>query len=488
VLQLHYDVEPRTQPVVSPYLVVRSALLELGYIELSARIEQELTENPALDVDLDYNDYQPLPPGVFSPATSSSSSPPPSSSGDGFPMSSLPAPQSLQDELLWQLHATAPESLHAIGEVLISVIDDDGYLHLDLFELAEDLDVPLEQVHQALNYVQQLSPPGVGARSLHECLQLQLQAKRENGELVPGEVVQVLDHFAACYDDDIAHQLAETTGLTSEQVGEALAYIRDNLHPYPGQQFRSYLPQHHRDQHIYPDAIIYGDGQNLRVEIPQSQAGALRVNRAYLHLERLMKHAQSRGGDTAIADEGTTRSLEPDELDAEQAQEVQDQIRRARRFIQMLKQRRATMQLIGETILEEQKGLILRGVMALRPLTKKQVAEKTGLHESTVSRATRHKYVMLPTGTLLPFDVFFEDALPVKALIAQIIQTEDADHPLTDRKLEEILGRFGHKLARRTVTKYRKQLGIPSSRHRRSSLRVTSPATTRSSVISQLYC
>ncbi len=104
--------------------------------------------------------------------------------------------------------------------------------------------------------------------------------------------------------------------------------------------------------------------------------------------------------------------------------------------------------------------------MALQPLNKKEIAAETGLHESTVSRATRGKYVMMPDGALLPFAVFFEDALPTKALIAQIIKQEDTEEPLTDKQLEEMLSEEGYQLARRTVTKYRKQMGIPSSRRR----------------------
>ena len=113
-----------------------------------------------------------------------------------------------------------------------------------------------------------------------------------------------------------------------------------------------------------------------------------------------------------------------------------------------------------------------RGVMALRPLNKKGIAQETGLHESTVSRATRGKYIMMPDGALLPFSVFFEDALPTKALLAQIIQQEDTDDPLTDKQLEGILAEEGYQLARRTVTKYRKQMGIPSSRSRDDSFSV----------------
>ena len=108
--------------------------------------------------------------------------------------------------------------------------------------------------------------------------------------------------------------------------------------------------------------------------------------------------------------------------------------------------------------------------MALRPLTKKQIASQTGMHESTVSRATRGKHVMIPTGVLLPFDIFFEDALPIKALIARIIQQEDPDTPLADHELMDILAQRGYKLARRTVTKYRRQMGILSSRQRHNSV------------------
>ena len=165
------------------------------------------------------------------------------------------------------------------------------------------------------------------------------------------------------------------------------------------------------------------------------------------------------------------------EPDPGQVEGVHRQIRAARCFIEMLQQRSLTMQLITEAIVKRQKAVFTRGIMALRPLARKEIAHETGLHESTVSRATRHKYLMMPSGALLPFSVFFEDALPTKALIAEIIQQEDTEDPLTDKQLEGILCKEGHELARRTVTKYRKQMGIPSSRCRDGSfgLRRTYP-------------
>ena len=162
------------------------------------------------------------------------------------------------------------------------------------------------------------------------------------------------------------------------------------------------------------------------------------------------------------------------DLDPDQIQSIRQQIRAARRFIEMLQQRRITMQLVTETIVKRQRAMFTRGIMALRPLTKKEIALETGLHESTISRATRGKYVMMPDGALVPFSVFFEDALPTKALMARIIQQEDAAEPLTDKQLERILSGEGYQLARRTVTKYRKQMGIPSSRCRDDSFILSS--------------
>jgi RNA polymerase sigma-54 factor len=355
---------------------------------------------------------------------------------------------------LWP--ATAPESSHELGEILISALDDDGYLSADIFELAEDLDVPLAHVQEALEYVQQLSPSGVGARSLGECLRLQLQAKQEVGESIPEEVGQIVEHFASCYERNIEKQLTETTELTTDQVRDALEYIRCNLHPYPGRQFRTAPSQHSGEQYIYPDAIIYYDGEDLRVKIPQSQTRELRINYAYLRLERIMKHR----------DDGANSDSELSDLDTEQICSIHEQIRGARRFIEMLQQRQITMKLVTEAILEQQRELFAHGIMALKPLTKKEIALKTGLHESTISRATRDKYVMMPSRTLLPFSIFFQDALPVKALIAQIVQQEESDDSLTDKQLAERLGQCGYPLARRTITKYRKQMGMPSSRQR----------------------
>lgn len=461
MLQFRHEVQPRTEITVSPHIVVRSTLLELDYVDLSECIEQELGENPALDLDLDSDDYEALPVGPPAhPIFPSSSG---QHSSEGFPLEAVAESQTLQDELLWQLHATAPQSTHRIGEILIAAIDDDGYLTTDIFRVAEDLDISLKKVQTALDYVQQLSPAGVGARSLRECLQLQLRDRQRAGEPIPDEVELIVQHFSCC-GDNLEEKLAEVTNLAVSQVQDALEYIRCNLHPYPGQQFHTDAPQQSYNHEIYPDAIVYYDGEDLSVKIPQSQTHTLRINHAYLRLERAIKRGK------AVADPAS--DLNPDQIQA-----IRQQIRAARRFIEMLQQRCITMQLVTETIVERQKAMFTRGVMALRPLTKKEIALETGLHESTVSRATRGKYVMMPDGALVPFSVFFEDALPTKAIIAQIIQQEDTEDPLTDKQLEKILSGEGYQLARRTVTKYRKQMGIPSSRSRNGSfsLRCTSP-------------
>jgi len=456
MLQFRHEVHPRTEVTISPHIVVRSTLLALGYVELFEYIQQELEENPALDLDIDNNDYEALPVGPPThPIFASSSG---QHSSEGFPLEAVAESQTLQDELLWQLHATAPQSTHRIGEILIAAIDDDGYLTTDIFRVAEDLDIPLKKAQTALDYVQQLSPAGVGARSLRECLQLQLCDRQRAGELIPDEVELVVQHFSCC-GDNLEEKLAEVTNLAVSQVQNALEYIRRNLHPYPGQQFHTDAPQQSGNYQIYPDAIVYYDGEDLSVKIPQSQTHTLRINHAYLRLERAIKRGQT------VADPAS-------DLNPEQIQVIHQQIRAARRFIEMLQQRYITMQLVTETILDRQKAMFARGVMALMPLNKKTIAQETGLHESTVSRATRGKYIMMPDGTLLPFSVFFEDALPTKALLAQIIQQEDTDDPLTDKQLEGILAEEGYQLARRTVTKYRKQMGIPSSRSRDDSFSV----------------
>jgi len=450
MLQFRHEVQPRTEINVSPHIVVRSALLELDYVDLAECIEQELAENPALDINIDSDNYEALPVGPLAPPIFPSSTG--QYSNEGFPLDAVAQSQTLQNELLWQLHATAPPSVHGIGEVLIATIDDDGYLTTDIFRIAEDLGVSLEKVQSALNYVQQLSPAGVGARSLCECLQLQLRDRQRAGESIPEEVEVVVQHFGCC-GDNIEQKLAENSNLTLSQVQKALQYIRGNLYPYPGQQFHTDAPQQSGDHQIYPDAIVYYDGKDLSVNIPQSQAYDLRINHAYLRLERTIKQCQTLA--KPISD------IDPDQIEA-----IHQQIQAARRFIEMLQQRHVTMQLVTEAIVKRQKAMFTRGVMALQPLNKKEIAAETGLHESTVSRATRGKYVMMPDGALLPFAVFFEDALPTKALIAQIIKQEDTEEPLTDKQLEEMLSEEGYQLARRTVTKYRKQMGIPSSRRR----------------------
>ncbi len=345
MLQFRHEVQPRTEINVSPHIVVRSALLELDYVDLAECIEQELAENPALDINIDSDNYEALPVGPLAPPIFPSSTG--QYSNEGFPLDAVAQSQTLQNELLWQLHATAPPSVHGIGEILIATIDDDGYLTTDIFRIAEDLGVSLEKVQSALNYVQQLSPAGVGARSLCECLQLQLRDRQRAGESIPEEVEVVVQHFGCC-GDNIEQKLAENSNLTLSQVQKALQYIRGNLYPYPGQQFHTDAPQQSGDHQIYPDAIY--DGKDLSVNIPQSQAYDLRINHAYLRLERTIKQCQTLA--KPISD------IDPDQIEA-----IHQQIQAARRFIEMLQQRHVTMQLVTEAIVKRQKAMFTRGVM-----------------------------------------------------------------------------------------------------------------------------
>jgi len=437
------QVAPRLQAgvAVAPQVVAQSTLLEMDFLALDKRIEQEVADNPALDLEEDKPPLKPLL--VPAPAVFSAEDKPPNLEDV------LRAPYTLQDDLWWQFRASTPQTLHPLGERLVAAVDDRGYLRADVFEVARELQVPVSQAQQAIQHLQQLEPVGVGARSLQECLLLQLARQQAEGKSIPPGTEEVIKACGGYPGADLVGQLARKAGCRRARVAEILNYIRHNLYPYPGAGF---VAAEGGAEEIrgcrYPDVIIRQQGQKLTIEIPMSRVHYLRLNWAYLALER--------------AQQGVKEQQE----EARQ-QEARQQLERAREFLHMLERREHIIKQIAEAVVEYQRQFLLLGSQHHRPLTKKSIAQLTGLHESTVCRATRGKYVMMPNSEIVDFAVFFEAAVPVKRLIAHLVQQEPKRRPLSDERIARLLAEQGHEVARRTVAKYRRTLEIPSSVHRK---------------------
>lgn len=444
MLRMEAVVSASASPAVLPQVVAQSALLELTALELEEKVKEELAENPALELATET-----LPPLDYIPVQNTRRNVSAPEMADGYDTwANIADGYTLKDDLKQQYRAQNPDTNSHVAEFLIEAITDDGYLGIDLREVVERLDVSYEAARDTLTQIQGLSPAGIGARDLAECLRLQLRDfDRCN---VPVGVDAVIDNIGFLSSSSALGQLRALTRLSSSQLQQALEFIRDNLCPYPGRAFQAPWRNAAEDtQYAYPDVVLaYRPDGGLEIQIPQSERLAVRLNAAYRRLDNELRAASVRTRDEGL-------------------KEARRLVRQARQFIDNLTRRYQTIHNVMTAVIERQKNFITDGPAHLQPLSKKEIASVVGMHEATVCRATKDKYVLMPDGRLEPIDIFFDDALPVKNMIKRLVNSEDKGAPLSDRRLQQALGQRGFDLARRTVTKYRLQLDIPSASHRR---------------------
>lgn len=428
MLELVQDVRPAGQVSVIPQVVARACLLELSQEELEEEINRKLDENPALELV----EVAPSRPIACREDTNA----------DQDLLGRVPAPVGLRDDLRWQLRLACDGEQRRIAEYIVESLDDRGYLTTPLVEISNDLDVALAEVEAALAVVQSLEPPGIGARDLVECLCLQATA------LPPGEAPPGLLDFL---DTEFRQLVAEGDprafkGRRGQRSETYLAFIRDHMYPYPASVYRPpYGGNAQEPTARVPDAIVEATETGLQVTIPVSERLALRVDAAYCRLAREAAAHGRMGSHTSI----------------------KQLVSSAGAFIANLTHRHRIISRVAHGIITAQESYLTDGPRALKPLTKKELSQALGLHESTVCRATKGKSLMLPGGDVVPFDVFFEDALPAKVTLAQIIRREDPAHPYTDQELAERLAERGYRVARRTISKYRAALGVPPASERK---------------------
>lgn len=336
-------------------------------------------------------------------------------------------------------------------EYIIDALDDDGYLRTPFSELADpdafSPKVSVQEWEVALKLVQQLGNPGIGARDLVECLDLQLRALdsdhpyRETARCITKEGLQKL---ARC--DYSA--LAELTGQDEDHVREACALIRA-LDPRPGARYASVDPS----SYIIPDVIVRKVGDLWVATSNRDAIPRARLNTTYAELFRHTRY--------------TDRAL------------MSQALQEARWLMRSLEQRNTTIQRVAQTIVERQQTYFDYGDVALRPMMLSEIAEELDMHESTISRATSNKYMATPKG-IVEFKHFFSrelstksggtlSAVAVRALIQEMIDNEDPSDPLSDVVLAQKLSAEGIVVARRTVSKYRAQIKVPAAELRRHS-------------------
>jgi RNA polymerase sigma-54 factor len=352
----------------------------------------------------------------------------------------------LYDHLTWQLHmSTSDHLLNEIGEAIIQNLDGDGMLRASLEEIANMGPYPLEEVEKALAVVQALDPPGVAARSLTECLRLQLKHLGMEGS--PADVM-VRDHMKQLQ----SHQWPEIgrqMGLSPEEVSHHWEVIK-RLDPRPGNR---YSPD--RSAYILPDVYVYKEGDEYKIVLNDDGLPKLRISPTY---RRMLDHKE--------AGSEETRNY------------VKDKLRSALWLLKSVDQRQRTIYKVAESIVRHQRAFLDHGITHLRPLVLRDVANDIGMHESTVSRVVANKYMHTPRG-VYEMRYFFHSGITssggeaissvtIKDKIRKMIDDEDSAHPLSDSRIAELLEQDGLPLARRTVAKYREELRIPPSNLRKA--------------------
>lgn len=454
---------------VSPRLVAASYILELSSQELQQAIAQEIAENPAMELvekETCPACGGPMQGSICPACLSQQKSTPigpendydssddylndlslstPAAEDDFDPFTQVAAQMSLSERLLHDLQTMLPVSDMPIATYLVGNLNDNGYLQCSVEEVAHQFDVEVEAVERVLSALQSLEPIGIGARNLRECLLIQIAYLEGEGISCPVATEIVKAHLQELAEHKY-NKIANELGVSVDAVVEASDFIRHRLNPYPAQGYGAPDPSvaESRSTIILPDVIItQGEKDTFDVEVIESKRFFLRITPLYQQLAANLER-------------------EPERFTEEEKRHIKQYVSRAKLFIANINQRRQTLQKITEYIVEAQKEFLLHGIRHLKPLTRAAVAYHLGMHESTVSRATASKYVMLPSRKVIPFSDFFTASLSVMDVIKELIASETA--PLTDQEIADELARRGIVIARRTVAKYREQLGIlPSS-------------------------
>jgi len=358
---------------------------------------------------------------------------------------SLVSSTSLQEHLMQQAElADLDEEQFSSIQYLIGSLDDRGYLTSSLSDIALLGRLPLRKMQEAHEVLKTLEPAGIGAKDIQDCLLIQLRIKRRENTLA-GKIIKT--QYNLLLRRRIP-EIAKRTHSSIEEVQDAIEEIA-NLDPAPGRKFAD-----DTNQIVTADVEIYEDDGEWIVSLNNEYIPKLRISNVYKDI---------------IAKGKVTKS---------EKEYIQEKMRSGKFLISSIEQRQQTIEKISRAILEFQKGFFEEGVSKLHPLTMTQVAENVGVHETTVSRAIAGKYVKTPHG-LFPLKYFFTPGYKsgegeslsnttIKDMIANIINEEDSAKPLSDQAVVNLLQEKGIKIARRTVAKYREELGIlPTNLRRR---------------------
>jgi RNA polymerase sigma-54 factor len=454
---------------LSPLQIQTIKLIELPIQELEQRIRKELEENPVLDEDVAKEKEEDEAPREVSLSEykEDDSIPGYRLRSDNYSKDERPqyntfsVKESFTQSLMEQLgYRSLTEHQYSVAAFIIGSLDDDGYLRRSIDSLVDDIsfragiETDEDEVLQMLKVIQEFEPLGVGARDLRECLLLQITHCRKSPAVE--NAVKILENHFNDFTGKHFQKIMARMGLSEEEMKEAIAKIL-KLNPAPGGQIDdSYSDQ---AQQIIPDFVLeYKDGE-LILTMPRFSIPELRVNRKYADL--LMDAANS-----------SEREMK------EAAAFVRKKLDSAKWFVEAIKQRHNTLQSTMQAIIDYQREYFIDGDESnLKPMVLKDIAEKTGYDISTISRVVNSKYIETHFG-IYSLKYFFSEGLEnqdgeevstreLKRALQECVDAEDKHKPLTDDELVEKMTERGYKVARRTVAKYRDQLGIPKARLRR---------------------
>lgn len=448
--------EARVTPQASPGLKTLARMLALNHEELLKLIEQELEENPALEMadEMRVRVIAPSEPLLLSLDQDFGGSLDESDYDDWLDARLATPALDLKAHVRGQLRLMTPPEWLPIAEHLIESLDERGYLRTDVEEVALYLNAPLEAVEQTLALLQRCDPPGVGARSLQECLLLQVESLRDapNPPYDPSLLQQTYEvlskgwrEFSRGRWDALRYKLK----LDADTLEEIKHFIRNELQPYPAGSLELRETPQEPAPTQEPDIIVRMSPQGLQIEICGATPDMLRLSPAYL--EHAVRLTQPGGRYTE-----------------DEREHIRHYLTRARIFLQALQQRYQTLRRVMEVIAQRQYGfLVTSDARFLQPMTRVEVAQATGLHRSTIGRAVRNKWLQLPSKMMVPLDVFFDASYRTAMLIQQILNRyEQAGKRLSDAEIAEKLAEMGIVVARRTVAKYRQRHNILSSHWR----------------------
>ena len=460
------------QQKLSPQQIQMIKLLELPTVQLEQRIKQEIEDNIVLEEEEHASEEEEQPQQIsVDEYLREDDTPSYKSRINHYSKDDKQRPvfltegRSLPEYLLEQLgFRNLSERDMRLAAYLVGSIDEDGYLRRDLESVADDIAFTLgietsaEELERLLGVLHELEPAGIGARNLRECLLRQMAQIPINSR--PRRLARkILTNYFEEFVKKHYEKLMSRLQVSEEDFREAIAEIR-RLSPKPGNLYAEGGTD--TTPYIIPDFILdYQDGR-FQLSLNSYNVPEVRVNRRYMDMIREM-----------VGSDGTVR-----EKDKEAIQFVKNKIDSAKWFISAIKQRHDTLMRTMQTILDYQQEYFKDGDKSkLRPMILKDIADRTGLDVSTISRVVNSKYVQTQFGIILLKSLFSEamqtesgeevSSYEIKNILQECIDEEDKRHPLTDETLMDILNSKGYRIARRTVAKYREMLGIPVARLRK---------------------